>query len=84
MERVVPALRAMRCGGKPLEVTESQANFVMVDTHASGPKTFEALLKQGIIVRPLANYGLNTQVRITLGTPEQNDRMLAAMRRVLG
>ena len=84
MERVVPALRAMRSAGKPLEVAESQANFIMVDVHTSGPKIFEAMLKQGIIIRPLANYGLTTQVRITLGTPEQNDRMLDAMRRVLG
>ncbi len=84
MERVVPALRAMRSAGKPVEVTESQANFIMVDVHVSGPKTFDAMLRQGIIIRPLANYGLTTQVRITLGTPEQNDRMLDAMRRVLG
>lgn len=83
MARVVPLLRELRSQGKPLEVTASQANFIMVDVHTSGPKTFEALLKQGIIVRPLANYGLTTQVRITLGTPEQNDRMLTAMRRVV-
>jgi histidinol-phosphate aminotransferase len=84
MERVSAALRGMRSGGEALGVTPSQANFIMVDVHTSGPKTFEALLQQGIIVRPLANYGLMTHVRITLGTPEQNDRMLAAMRHVVG
>lgn len=83
MARIVPQLEAITSQGKPLVVTESQANFIMIDVHTSGPKTFEALLKQGIIVRPLANYGLTTQVRITLGTPEQNDRMVAAMRKVV-
>lgn len=84
MDRVVVELRNMRSNTKPLTVWESQANFVMVDVHNNGPKVFEALLKQGVIVRPLANYGLLTHVRITIGTPGQNDKMLAAMRAVLG
>jgi histidinol-phosphate aminotransferase len=83
MDRIVPVLRSMTSQGKELVVTESQANFILVDVHTSGPKCFEGLLKQGIIVRPLANYGLMTHVRITLGTPEQNDRLLAAMQKVL-
>ena len=83
MDRVVPALRSMTSQGRKLDVPDSQANFVLVDVHTSGPKTFDALLRQGVIVRPLANYELMTHLRITIGTPEQNDRMLAAMRKVL-
>jgi histidinol-phosphate aminotransferase len=36
------------------------------------------LLRRGVIVRPLGNYGLTEHLRITLGTPEQNDRFLKA------
>jgi histidinol-phosphate aminotransferase len=39
---------------------------------------FDALLRSGIIVRPVANYGLPEHLRVTLGTPEQNDRFLQA------
>ena len=39
---------------------------------------FEALLRQGIIVRPVGNYQLPEHLRVTLGTVEQNDRFLRA------
>ena len=39
---------------------------------------FDALLRRGIIVRPVGNYGLPEHLRVTLGTPEQNDRFLKA------
>jgi histidinol-phosphate aminotransferase len=41
-------------------------------------KRFETLLRRGIIVRPVGNYGLPEHLRVTLGTPEQNDRFLKA------
>jgi len=44
---------------------------------------FGALLKKGVIVRPVANYGLPEWLRITVGMPEENARFLAALREVL-
>ena len=47
----------------------------------SGPgakERFDALLRRGIIVRPVGNYGLPEHLRVTLGTVEQNDRFLNA------
>jgi histidinol-phosphate aminotransferase len=40
---------------------------------------YEALLRAGIIVRPLAPYGMPRHLRITIGTPEQMQRLLAAL-----
>ena len=60
-------------------VVPSQANFVLVDTHADGTRLYERLMSHGIIVRLGSIWGYDTHVRITLGTPEQNDRMLAAV-----
>lgn len=45
---------------------------------------FQALLKQGVIVRPIAGYGLPDWLRVTVGTPEQNQRFLAALDRARG
>ena len=39
---------------------------------------FDALLRQGVIVRPVGNYQLPEHLRVTLGTVEQNDRFLSA------
>ena len=40
------------------------------------------LLRQGVIVRPLTAYGMDDCVRITIGTPEHNERLLKALRRL--
>jgi histidinol-phosphate aminotransferase len=44
---------------------------------------YEALLRQGVIVRPVGGYGLPSQLRITIGTEVENSRMLAALKAAL-
>lgn len=81
MAQVVPALQALG-----VKVYPSAGNFVLADVSArghSGQQVFNALLSKGVIVRPVAGYGLPRCVRITIGTHEQNDRLLAALAEVL-
>jgi histidinol-phosphate aminotransferase len=59
-------------------VLPSAGNFLLVHAGADAKGRSDALLRHGIIVRPLGNYGLTEHLRITLGTPEQNDRFLKA------
>ena len=66
-----------------LHVLPSAANFVLVDFGADAAPINEALLRAGVIVRPVANYGLPTHLRITVGTQEQNARLLVALERIL-
>ena len=54
------------------------ANFVMVNV-GDGKAVFERLLRQKIIVRPLKGYGLPEWVRITVGTMEQNKKLISAL-----
>lgn len=58
------------------------ANFVLVDVGA-GRDVFEALLRRGVIVRPMDAYGLPRHVRVTVGTAAENARFLEALRGVL-
>jgi histidinol-phosphate aminotransferase len=44
---------------------------------------YQALLNKGVIVRPVANYQLPDYLRITIGTPEQNNRLIDALSGVL-
>jgi histidinol-phosphate aminotransferase len=60
----------------------SAGNFVLIDCGKLAAPIYEALLRAGIIVRPVANYGLPNHLRITIGTREQNERLLAALRRI--
>jgi histidinol-phosphate aminotransferase len=58
------------------------ANFVMVNV-GDGCVVFEKLLQRKIIVRPLKGYGLPEWVRISVGTMEQNKKLIDALKDVL-
>jgi histidinol-phosphate aminotransferase len=64
-----------------LEVWPSDANFLLV---RAGAGAYEGLLRQGVIVRPLSGFGLPEHLRVTIGTKEQNERLVAALRRLRG
>lgn len=68
--------------GNGLEFVPSFANFILVKT-GNGAEVFAELQKRKVIVRPMAGYGLPDWIRITIGTPEQNERVLAALAEVV-
>ncbi|HEV7716887.1 MAG TPA: aminotransferase class I/II-fold pyridoxal phosphate-dependent enzyme, partial [Steroidobacteraceae bacterium] len=57
-------------------VLPSAGNFLMLHAGPDAKDRFDALLRRGVIVRPVGNYSLPEHLRVTLGTPEQNDRFL--------
>lgn len=65
-----------------LEPVPSRANFVLVRM-PDAPTVWGALQRRGIIVRPLAGYGLPHHLRISVGTPAQNTRCLQALAEIL-
>jgi histidinol-phosphate aminotransferase len=65
-----------------LRYLPSFGNFVLVQV-GDGGAVYQGLLKRGVIVRPVANYGLPQWLRVTIGLPEENDRFVAALREVL-
>lgn len=62
----------------------SVGNFVCVELARAAKPVFDALLREGVIVRPVANYGMPNHLRITVGTRGENTRVLAALKKVLG
>jgi histidinol-phosphate aminotransferase len=68
--------------GLGLEWIPSSGNFVTVRV-GDGEKVNRALLAQGVIVRPLAAYGLPQWLRVSIGLPGENARFIAALRRAL-
>ena len=60
-------------------VAPSAGNFLLADTGGQAAPWFEGLLRAGVIVRPVGSYGLPRHLRITVGLPEQNNRLLAAL-----
>jgi len=76
--RVATACRALGLGVNP-----SVGNFVLVDMGAPAQPLFDAMLREGVIVRPVANYELPNHLRISIGLPSENDRLLAALEKVM-
>lgn len=78
-ERMADGLRALG-----LEPLPSSANFLFVDVGDAEAKAIDAALTQrGVIVRPTAGFGAHGGLRITVGLPEQTDRLLVAMAEAL-
>jgi histidinol-phosphate aminotransferase len=65
-----------------LEFAPSAGNFILVRV-GEGQRVFEAMQKLGVIVRPMGGYQLPEWIRISVGTPEQNDRCVGALKTVL-
>ena len=74
MGRVVEGLTQLR-----IKCTPSQANFVLADFGQDVGPLFDRLLRQGVIVRPMQGYGFPHSARITIGTPEQNNKLFKAI-----
>ncbi|MGZ4335191.1 MAG: histidinol-phosphate transaminase [Gaiellaceae bacterium] len=66
-----------------LEPAPSVGNFVYVETGSDATQLFERLLREGVIVRPLAGFGSPTAIRVSVGTPEELDEFAGALGRVL-
>ncbi|MDP2682145.1 MAG: histidinol-phosphate transaminase [Deltaproteobacteria bacterium] len=63
-----------------LEYVPTQANFFLIKV-GKGKEIYDALLRQGVIVRPVASYGLGEYIRVTVGTAEENKRFVEAIRK---
>ncbi len=78
----LPRVRAELLG-LGLSVPESHGNFLFVDLGRPAAPVAEGLLSRGVIVRPVPGYGFPQALRISVGLPDWNDRMLHALRAVL-
>lgn len=67
-----------------LEYIPSVGNFVCVKVGAESASIYEGLLRSGVIVRPVDNYGLGEYLRVTVGLPEQNERFLVSLEDLIG
>jgi len=61
----------------------SSANFIVVDTGFDSDAVFQAMLRRGVVVRPLRHPRLSTCLRITTGAPAEMDRAVGALDEVL-
>lgn len=61
----------------------SRGNFIAVDLGREAAPVYQGLLREGVIVRPIAGYGMPNHLRVSIGLPQENKRFLEALARVL-
>ncbi len=61
----------------------SVGNFITVDVATDAQPIYQAMLEEGVIVRPVANYGMPNHLRISIGLPEENERCLDVLAKVV-
>ncbi|HHO59980.1 MAG TPA: aminotransferase class I/II-fold pyridoxal phosphate-dependent enzyme, partial [Thiotrichales bacterium] len=62
-----------------LPTLPTMGNFISVNVKQDGQALYQRLLKRGVILRPVANYNMPDYLRITIGTEEQNQRLLESL-----
>jgi histidinol-phosphate aminotransferase len=66
-----------------LSCIRSHTNFVLIDTGRDAQELFQALLRQGVIVRAATLYTLPNHIRVTVGRHAENERFFEALRTVM-
>lgn len=71
------------CKSMGLRMVETATNFVLIDLGRDASPAYEALLRKGVIVRPMGVWGLKTFIRVTIGKPAENKRFIQALKESL-
>ncbi|MFH1826473.1 MAG: histidinol-phosphate transaminase [bacterium] len=61
-----------------LEYKKTESNFILINLKKSADDLFLKLMKKGVIVRPLSSFGLPEAIRVSIGTPDQNEKLIRA------
>jgi histidinol-phosphate aminotransferase len=66
-----------------LAYVKTEANFIYIDMKDDADRIFIEMMRRGVIIRPLASFGLPGSIRVTIGTPEQNKKFIRSLTEVL-
>jgi histidinol-phosphate aminotransferase len=66
-----------------LKYKPTQTNFFLIKSPLGGKKTYELMLKEGVIIRNMESFGLGDYIRINVGLPEENKRFIKTLKKVL-
>jgi histidinol-phosphate aminotransferase len=67
-----------------LAFVPTQANYLLIKVNGPGREVYQAMLREGVIIRAMDSYGFPDYIRVNMGLPQENRRFLKALSRVLG
>jgi histidinol-phosphate aminotransferase len=66
-----------------IEYRSTQTNFFLIKAPLGGKKTYELMLREGVIIRSMESFGLKDYIRINVGLPEENLRFIETFKKIL-
>lgn len=66
-----------------LEYIPTQTNFLLIKMPSAGREVYDLMLKEGVIIRSMDSYGLSHYIRINAGLPEENEKFINALKKIL-
>jgi histidinol-phosphate aminotransferase len=66
-----------------LAYVPTQTNFILIEVPLEARRLYEAMLRRGVIIRSMASYGLPRHIRINVGLPEENQRLVKTLEAAL-
>ena len=66
-----------------LQYNPTQTNFFIIKVPLGARKTYELMLREGVIVRSMESYGMEEYIRVNVGLPEENERFIKTLKKVL-
>ncbi len=66
-----------------VEYVTTQTNFFLVRTPLGADETYRRMLREGVIVRPMEDFGLTDYIRVNVGLPEENKRFIETLEKIL-
>ena len=65
-----------------LDYKKTEANFIFINLKRPADEVFLKMMSEGVIIRPLTSFGLPQAIRVSIGTLEQNQKFIAALKKV--
>ena len=69
--------------GMGISFVPTQTNFLLIKLGARAEEIYKTLLQEGVIIRSMASYGLKDYVRVTIGMPEENERFIGLLKKII-
>ncbi len=70
-------------GALGLTYNKTESNFILVEANKPADEIFLKMMAEGIIIRPLTSFGIPNAIRLSIGTKDQNKKMLEALKKAL-
>lgn len=66
-----------------LTYISTQTNFLMIKTPIGSEETYKRMLKEGVIIRSMEDFGIKDFIRVNIGLPEENERFIRTLKKIL-